>query len=107
MVMTEQHFVVKKFFITLVSRTREIFTQCNTVTDKWSKAVLAPIMAQVREHKIMLDQRVESLKKIHENLNNLNVRIQSLETNRDTIRQQLATIDEMMSKLGMGETRTH
>lgn len=107
MVMTEQHFVVKKFFITLVSRTREIFTQCNTVTDKWSKAVLAPILAQVREHKIMLDQRVESLKKIHGNLNNLNTRIQALETNRDTIHQQLTTIDEMMAKLGMGETHLH
>jgi len=107
MVMTEQHFVIKKFFITLVSRTRELFTQCNQVTDKWSKAVLAPIMSQVREHKIMLDQRVESLKKIHGNLNNLNARVQSLETSRDTIRQQLSTIDEMMAKLGMGDTPQH
>jgi hypothetical protein len=107
MVMTEQHFVVKKFFITLVSRTREIFTQCNTVTDKWSKAVLAPILSQVREHKIMLDQRVESLKKIHENLSNLNTRIQSLEANRETIRQQLKTIDEMMARLGMGDAPLH
>jgi hypothetical protein len=99
MMMTEQHFVVKRFFITLVSRTRELFNACNAAARNWSKAIMAPILAQVREHKIMMDQRLENLKKVHENLDNLSTRISELETTRHNLENQLATIRAMQRKL--------
>jgi cell division protein FtsB len=99
MVATEAHFVVKRFFITLVSRTRDLFSQCNAATHNWSKAVMAPILAQVREHKIMMDQRLENLKKVHENLDNLSSRITELEAAKHGLETQLATIGTMRRKL--------
>jgi hypothetical protein len=99
MVMTEQHFVVKKFFITLVSRSRELFGQCNGAARSWSKAVMAPILAQVREHKIMMEQRLENLKKVHENLGNLGTRIHELEATQQNLEGQLAIIQGMLRKL--------
>ncbi len=99
MVMTEQHFVVKKFFITLVSRTRELFDDCNAACKTWSKAVMAPILAQVREHKIMMDQRLANLKRVHENLDNLNDRIAELEATKQNLENQLLVIRNMLRKL--------
>jgi hypothetical protein len=99
MVMTEQHFVVKRFFITLVSRVRETFTECNTSASAWSKAIMAPILAQVREHKIMMDHRLENLKKVHENLDNLQGRIQDLGMTRQNLESQQVTIKTMLRKL--------
>jgi hypothetical protein len=99
MVMTEQHFVIKRFFITLVSRVREIFTDCNTGARTWSKAIMAPILAQVREHKIMMDHRLENLKKVHENLDNLNGRIQDLEASKQNLENQQLAIKNMLRKL--------
>ncbi len=99
MVMTEQHFVVKKFFITLVSRTREVFAECNAGARAWSNAVMAPVLAQVREHKIMLDHRLENLKKIHENLNSLGARIADLEAARHNLASQARVMDAILRKI--------
>ena len=88
MVMTEQHFVVKKFFITLASRARQIFEESNKGAQLWSKAIMAPVFARIREHKLTMDQRVANLQKIHKSLDNLNVRISHLEAAREKLEQQ-------------------
>ena len=99
MVMTEQHFVIKKFFITLVSRARQTYTECNVAAQNWSKAVMAPILSQVREHKIMMDHRLENLKRVHENLDNLSGRISDLEATKLNLENQLSSIRAMLRKL--------
>ena len=99
MVMTEQHFVIKKFFITLASRARMLHQECNGAARTWCKAIMAPILAQVREHKIMMDHRIDSLKRVHENLGNLSSRIAELETTKQNLENQLMMIDNMLRKI--------
>ncbi len=88
MVMTEQHFVVKKFFITLVSHARHLFDECNKGSHAWSKAVMAPVFARIREYKVTMDHRVENLKKIHRNLDHLKDRIAELEADKQKLESQ-------------------
>ena len=92
MMITEQHLVTKKFFIALVSRARLLFNDCNKAAAQWSKAIMAPVFAQINEHKLMVDQRFENLKKIHKSLDNLNQRIAFLKANNNKleIQQQMA-----------------
>ncbi len=99
MVMTEQHFVIKKFFISLASRARLLYTECNAAARNWSKAIMAPILAQVREHKIMMDHRLENLKRVHENLDNLSGRIAELEHTKQNLDNQLMIIGNMLRKI--------
>jgi hypothetical protein len=99
LLITEEHFVISKFFITLVSRAREIYTDCNTEANAWSKAVLAPIMNQLREHKVMLDRRLENLKKIQSNLDSLGSRITDLEVTRDQLHKQQGAVRVMLERI--------
>jgi uncharacterized protein YlxW (UPF0749 family) len=99
LVITEEHFVISKFFITLVSRAREIYTDCNTEANVWSKAILTPIMNQLREHKVMLDKRLENLKKIQSNLDSLGSRIAELETTRDQLHKQQHAVRVMLERI--------
>ncbi|NOZ11366.1 MAG: GTPase [Gammaproteobacteria bacterium] len=99
MMMTEQHFVIKKFFITLVSRARELFYDCNRSTKSWAKFILTPIYTQIQEHKIMIDRRLENLEKIQNNHTSLATRIQELEAQTSELKAQEATIHKMMSHL--------
>lgn len=100
MVMTEQHFVIKKFFITLASRARLVYAECNAAARDWGKAIMAPILAQVREHKIMMDHRLENLKRVHENLDNVTGRIADVEATKQNLENQLMIIRNMMRKIG-------
>jgi GTPase SAR1 family protein len=99
MVMTEQHFVVKRFFITLVSRTRQLFDECNRDAAAWSKAVMSPVFAQIREHKAMMDQRMENLKKISRSMKHLNERIAQLEATKAKLEGQQQVNSEILAKI--------
>ena len=99
MMMTEQHFVIKKFFITLASRARMVYQECNGAARNWGKAVMAPILAQVREHKIMMDHRLENLKRVQANLGALSGRIAEIEGAKQNLENQLMIIDNMLRKI--------
>lgn len=99
MMLTEQHFVIKKFFITLASRARVVQQECSTAARNWSKAIMAPILSQVREHKMMMDHRIENLKRVHENLGNLSGRIAELEMNKQNLENQLTVIGNLLRKI--------
>jgi predicted nucleic acid-binding Zn-ribbon protein len=60
---------------------------------------MAPILSQVREHKILMDQRLENLKKVHENFDNLSDRIAELESGRQNLENQQLVIRNMLRKI--------
>ncbi len=98
-VVTEQHFVIKKFFITLVSRAREIFNECNDATRTWAKAIMTPISTQIQEHKIMIDRRLENIDKIQNNHVSLNQRVAELEQVVQGLEQQRDVTRRIMARL--------
>lgn len=98
-VMTEQHFVIKRFFITLVSQAHHIFNECNTASKNWFQAAVNPVFAQIQQHKTMIDRSFEALKKIHENMDSLGERIAELEEVRNGLDDQMQTTDTLMERI--------
>jgi predicted GTPase len=99
LLMSEQHFVIKKFFITMVSRARQLFSDCNGATRAWSKSILTPIYTQIQEHKATIDRRIENLEKIQSNHSNLNVRIEELEQQAAELENQRTQIQALMERI--------
>ncbi len=99
LVMTEQHFVVKKFFITMVSRARNIFHDCNNAARNWTKAVLTPIYSQIQEHKIMIDRRLENLQKIRSNHASLGERVESIERELRELEEKSEVMENILNSL--------
>lgn len=104
MIVTEQHFVVKKFFITMVSRARAVFQDCNASARNWAKAVLNPIYTQIQEHKVMIDRRLENLEKLRGNHASLGDRVRDIERERHSLDQQAAVIDSILRGIEYPET---
>lgn len=98
-VMTEQHFVIKKFFITLVSQARQLFTECNTAAKNWFQAAVAPVFTQIQQHKALIDRSFEALKKIHENMDTLGERIDELEEVRKDLEGQMQTTETLLERI--------
>lgn len=99
MLMTEQHFVIKKFFITQVSRTRIVFEECNRATRTWTKAVLTPIYTQIQEHEVMINRRLENLGKLKGNHASLGERIEVRENELAALKRKYAMIEEILQNL--------
>ena len=99
MLATEQHYVMKKFFVTLVSRARLIFHDCNGSARSWAKAVLTPIYTQIQEHKRMIDRRLENLEKLRSNHASLGDRVKDIEKEVSSLRQQADVFDGIMKNI--------
>jgi len=97
--MTEQAFVVKKFFISMVSHARNIFFQAHQDVESWGKNAMAPLVIRIKEHKNQMEKRLESLRKINESRDTLQNRIQELEKATEKLNTQLADINMLMETL--------
>lgn len=97
--MTEQHFVIKKFFISLVSHVRHLFMKANRETDAWLKGSLLPLVKQVNENKQHLDQHLETLVKINESRDALDNKIRELEKRCSLLEREKETLGRMSDRL--------
>ena len=77
-VMTEQSFLIKKFFITLVSHARDIYAAANQDAEKWSKAVLTPLVKQIKLHKDQMEKELENLRKVNESRDTLASKLEEI-----------------------------
>lgn len=97
--MTEQSFVIKKFFISMVSHARNTFFNAHQEAEAWGKAAMAPLIARIKEHKDQMEKRLESLRKINESRDTLQARVAELQRATDTLNAQLADLNLLMETL--------
>ncbi len=98
-VMTEKHFLVRKFFFSLGAQARTIFEHAHHDANLWLKGVVAPLRLQIAEHKAQLDKRTESLMRIHENLDSLQKNITEVEEHYATLQAQNAALHQILLRL--------
>lgn len=94
--MTEQSFVVKKFFVSIVSHVRNIFFQARQDAENWAKTVMNPLGMRIKERRRQLDEHLESLKKIKSSREKLEEKIQELEALCADLNRQLETINGLL-----------
>ena len=94
--MTEQSFVVKKFFISMVSKARNIFFNANQEANRWAKEIINPLRAQIKEHKLDIEKRLLTLRKISQSRDTLETRIAELENTLKDLEQQISAINLML-----------
>ncbi len=97
--MTEQHFVVKKFFISLASHVRHLYMKANKEADAWLKSTMVPLVKQVSENKQMLDQYLETLCKINESRDSLDAKTRELERRCGLLERELVTLSKIKERL--------
>ena len=83
-IMLEKRFMVKKFYIALVTQARILFQQVRIEAETWLRLTLDPIVVRITEHKAQLEHRLENLNKVHANLGSIQERSATL--SRDIIR---------------------
>ena len=98
-VMTEQHFVVKRFFITLVAQARHIFDESNKSARAWFQALVSPLYKQLQDHRAAIEGQLENLRKIHKNMDTLGAHIADLELARKEHQRQLKLLEGLVERI--------
>lgn len=97
--MSEQSFVVKKFFISLVSHARNIFMQANKEADSWLKEIVNPLVGQIQDKRNSIEQHMKTLSKIRESKNNLESQVDELHASRKSLNTRIASLQQLRDAL--------
>ncbi|MCU7829876.1 MAG: dynamin family protein [Candidatus Thiodiazotropha sp. (ex Myrtea sp. 'scaly one' KF741663)] len=97
--MMEQNFVVKRFFSALVERAREIFSHADDEIDGWLSNTLEPLVMQIKDHKEMMEKRLNNLQKIGQSRNTLQYRILELQEQYTELARQLTALRNMANRI--------
>ncbi len=95
----EQSFVVKKFFVSLVSHARQIFLDANKEADTWMKELINPLVNQIQEKRKGIEQHMKTLSKIRESKNSVEGQLKVLKQKRRALDEKMTSLQEMQDKL--------
>jgi len=94
--LSEQSFVIKKFFISLVSRARNIYYQLNKDSSNWAKGALTPLIHEVKAQKQELQLRLEQLKKTGKSRDGITVQVTALTNEAKELQKQIIDLNNML-----------
>ncbi len=100
-IMLEKRFMVKKFYIALVTQARIVFQQVRLETETWLRLTLDPIVARIKEHKTQLEHRLENLNKVHTNLSTIQERSATISRDMVGIKAQVDQIEEVAKEFSL------
>ncbi|HWT71697.1 MAG TPA: dynamin family protein [Oxalicibacterium sp.] len=89
---TPQVVLMQKFFDSIASRVKQCFLQANRDAEAWLKVVMAPLEAQIGEHKLQLKRRRKSIEKILAATDSLEEKLLALEQMRFELETQRAQL---------------
>ena len=98
-VLTEKHFLIRKFFLGLGTQTQKIFEHAEKDCERWLEDVLGVLKTQMNAHKISLDERTKNLTEAKASAEALDHRLASIEAEYATIAKQSQALDTMLLQL--------
>jgi hypothetical protein len=96
---TPQVIIMRKFFDSIASRVKQSFLQANRDVEAWLKVVMAPLEAQIWEHKTQLKRRKQSIERIHLATDSLEDKVQTLEKMQAELEAQQRTLQLLENEL--------
>ena len=96
---TPQVVLMQKFFDSIASRVRQCLLQANRDVEAWLKVVMAPLEAQIGEHKLQLKRRKKSIEKIHVATDSLEEKLLSFEQMQLELDTQRAMLTRLENEL--------
>ena len=92
LLMTSRGTLLERFFDSIASRVRRTFRAANADVEAWLKVIMAPLEAQIRQHKDQLKHRLASIQRIHDATDGLEQKIAAYEARQgdlDKVKAQL------------------
>ncbi|OON59826.1 GTPase [Massilia sp. KIM] len=99
LLMTSRATLLERFVDAIASRVRRAFRAANLEAESWLKVLMAPLEAQIRQHREQLRQRQASIQRIHDATDSLEQKIAAFETVQAELEATRARLAAMAASL--------
>ena len=101
LITTSRVVLMEKFFDSIASRVRKCFKAANDDADAWLKVIMAPLEAQIRQHKDQLKHRLASIQRIHDATDSLEQKIDAFDAGLAALEQQKTRLGELAGAISI------
>ncbi len=101
LLITSRGTMLERFVDTIAARVKHTFRAANADVEAWLKVIMAPLEAQIRQHREQLRHRQSSIQRIHDATENLEQKIAAFES----AQQELEQVKTRLSTLTGAVTR--
>jgi len=91
--------LVERFFDSIASRVRRAFRAANLDAENWLKVIMAPLEAQIRQHRDQLRHRQASIQRIHDATDSLEQKIAAFEAGQADLERTRAYLADMAERV--------
>ncbi len=95
-VMTEKHFLIRKFFLGLGAQKQMIFEETRQHCEDWLNNMSSTLKFQMANHKKTLDERTENLMEAKESAKSLDGQISIIENEYNVLSKESQALDAML-----------
>ncbi|MFL6675410.1 MAG: dynamin family protein [Massilia sp.] len=92
LLITSRGTLLQRFFDSIASRVRRSFRTANADAEAWLKVAMAPLEAQIRQHRYQLRGRQASIQRIHDATDSLEQKIAAFEGSQGELDAQTARL---------------
>jgi hypothetical protein len=102
----EQSMVVVKLYTTIIARARELFLHAYRDVVGWSGMALTPLIHQIRDHKRVIESKLDVLRKINESSHSLDQEVAALVHALEPLRRQYDELVGIRQTLQLDQARS-
>jgi hypothetical protein len=95
LLVTSRGTLLQRFFDSIAARVRRTFRAANTDVEAWLKVIMAPLEAQIRQHREQLRGRQASIQRIHDATDSLEQKIAAFEAGQGDLDRLAARLAEL------------
>jgi hypothetical protein len=96
--LVEKHFMIRRFYNEVASETQKTFELSAREAKRWLSIALDPVVQRIRDYKQMLDERLETLRKITENVGGVQEQMVLVKDSINKLRKQKSELDEIAKR---------
>jgi uncharacterized protein YdcH (DUF465 family) len=93
--------LIERFFDSIASAVKRCLKAANADAEAWLKVIMAPLEAQIRQHKEQLKHRLASIQRIHDATDSLEQKIEAFEQTQAELEQQKARLNELTGNISI------
>ena len=97
--MTEKHFLIRKFFLGLGTQKQKVFEQAGKDVERWLQDVMTTLKNQMSEHKATLDERTKNLSEARASAEALDNQLAIVEKEYTQFSKESQNLDTMLLQL--------
>jgi hypothetical protein len=98
---TSRVVLIERFFDSIASSVKRCFKAANADAEAWLKVIMAPLEAQIRQHKEQLKHRQASIQRIHDATDDLEQKIEAFEQSQAELELQKTRLAELSGAISI------